>query len=473
MIEARAGQFRERPSCPSGRVARNCGSPFWLPKGGTPAGSHWLGQDAEAGRAPAVLRRAQRRAGKLCRVYLAEMPCKTRRKRTPRRSRGVARTPRRVGPQVRASFAKGRLYYFGARWYDPELGLWISPDPAHQFNSPYAYGGDPVNSIDPYGLWEIGLGITVGWTSRGGWSVGAGAALDLSEEIGIGASLTERYNYKSESWTTTVSAAGAIPLPGAIGYGRLGASYDTKAGTTLSAGAGVFSPVGGLEVGGNLYMENFFGDVVGGDLYGKAYYGLPGYNVGVGYGKGFGQAPDRGWYAEGKFGPAQASYDGSWDYGAQYDRNWTIAKGGKSEADKAQLVTGSGAKGHSAITGTYSGEDFSISVGPSDDLSKFLGPSVAGFFHTLKMGIVPQKGNVDNPTHADEVAAGGAQAVSLSGQNIRMLSLYAKMLKSSDQVAWAGAWRNCSWYAAGAMYAAGNHTLVPLSPKILAPQVGY
>ena len=44
------------------------------------------------------------------------------------------------------------LYDFGARYFDPELGLWLSPDPAHSYLNPYSFGGDPVNYIDPDGL---------------------------------------------------------------------------------------------------------------------------------------------------------------------------------------------------------------------------------------------------------------------------------------------------------------------------------
>ena len=42
-------------------------------------------------------------------------------------------------------------YYFGARFYDPLFGLWLTPDPAGQFANPYTYGGDPLNYIDPNG----------------------------------------------------------------------------------------------------------------------------------------------------------------------------------------------------------------------------------------------------------------------------------------------------------------------------------
>src|SRR5574344_1154371 len=42
-------------------------------------------------------------------------------------------------------------YYFGARYFDPFFGMWLSPDPAAQFANPYTYGGDPLNYVDPNG----------------------------------------------------------------------------------------------------------------------------------------------------------------------------------------------------------------------------------------------------------------------------------------------------------------------------------
>ena len=47
-----------------------------------------------------------------------------------------------------------KLNYFGARYLDPMLGMWISVDPARQFSSPYLYAGNgynPVNGVDPDG----------------------------------------------------------------------------------------------------------------------------------------------------------------------------------------------------------------------------------------------------------------------------------------------------------------------------------
>ena len=47
-----------------------------------------------------------------------------------------------------------QLNYFGARYLDPMLGMWISVDPKRQFASPYLYVGNgynPVNGVDDDG----------------------------------------------------------------------------------------------------------------------------------------------------------------------------------------------------------------------------------------------------------------------------------------------------------------------------------
>lgn len=48
------------------------------------------------------------------------------------------------------------LYYYGARYYDPRLSLWMSGDPLGEKNphlSPYNFvSNNPLNRIDPLGL---------------------------------------------------------------------------------------------------------------------------------------------------------------------------------------------------------------------------------------------------------------------------------------------------------------------------------
>ncbi|WP_311318360.1 RHS repeat-associated core domain-containing protein [Streptomyces sp. 840.1] len=61
------------------------------------------------------------------------------------------------------------LYRFAARYYDPNIGRFTNPDPSGQEQNPYLYAeGDPVNRIDPTGLFgwpEVGalvLGAAIG-----------------------------------------------------------------------------------------------------------------------------------------------------------------------------------------------------------------------------------------------------------------------------------------------------------------------
>jgi RHS repeat-associated protein len=52
------------------------------------------------------------------------------------------------------------LYYFNARWYDPETGRFITEDPARDGVNWYAYcGNNPLNRIDPTGLSDKAPGM--------------------------------------------------------------------------------------------------------------------------------------------------------------------------------------------------------------------------------------------------------------------------------------------------------------------------
>ena len=47
------------------------------------------------------------------------------------------------------------LYYFGERYYDPEIGRWLTPDPLGFIDGPNKYlyvANNPLNLADPYGL---------------------------------------------------------------------------------------------------------------------------------------------------------------------------------------------------------------------------------------------------------------------------------------------------------------------------------
>ena len=87
------------------------------------------------------------------------------------------------------------LQYAGARFYDPEMAQFLSPDPAEQFANPYAYAGwDPVNLIDPdgrtgidwlaYGLVIVGLALVL--ANAVTRAVMTGSAGVFFQEFGIG-----------------------------------------------------------------------------------------------------------------------------------------------------------------------------------------------------------------------------------------------------------------------------------------------
>ncbi|MFE5208951.1 RHS repeat-associated core domain-containing protein [Streptomyces sp. NPDC056600] len=114
------------------------------------------------------------------------------------------------------------LYHYAARYYDPNIGRFNSPDPSGQEKNPYLYAeGDPVNRIDPTGL--LGMGLFTGalsavGLSNDGASVGAmwNAALDgqWGKAAGIGFGLA--VGTAVEAACIGVAAVGAGPTAAAI-----------------------------------------------------------------------------------------------------------------------------------------------------------------------------------------------------------------------------------------------------------------
>jgi RHS repeat-associated protein len=55
------------------------------------------------------------------------------------------------------------LVYFGARYYDAEVGVWSSCDPAGQFYNPYQYATNPVSFVDPDGRFFSTIASAASW----------------------------------------------------------------------------------------------------------------------------------------------------------------------------------------------------------------------------------------------------------------------------------------------------------------------
>ncbi|PWJ57069.1 MULTISPECIES: RHS repeat domain-containing protein [unclassified Fibrobacter] len=132
-------------------------------------------------------------------------------------------------------------YYFGARYFDPYFGMWLTPDPAGQFANPYTYGGDPLNYVDPNGEWvNIVVGAVVGAVA--GTVSGIQACMgggNCAKSIGVG----------FVGGAAVGAAAGAVGdfADAAVGGGALGAIAGGAAGGAVG-GLGNYA-VSGLAYG--------------------------------------------------------------------------------------------------------------------------------------------------------------------------------------------------------------------------------
>jgi RHS repeat-associated protein len=126
--------------------------------------------------------------------------------------------------------AGAQAYYFGARYYDPEVGIWMSCDRAGQFNSPYGYATNPIIYIDSDGNWFIiddALAIVIGGVAGGitAWKTGK----NVLAGIAIGAAIGEA------SLLTGGAAAGA-----AAGFFAAGSAAGTIVGGIAGGAAAGF-----------------------------------------------------------------------------------------------------------------------------------------------------------------------------------------------------------------------------------------
>jgi len=131
------------------------------------------------------------------------------------------------------------LYYFGARYYDAHLGRFLTPDPAEQYYSPYAYGpGDPLIGVDPDGEKFI-TGLVIGVSALIA-AYSGGAAMNNGS-----------FNPASWDWSSGKTWGGIVGggilggLGGAAGVAISGSSLGTmKAAAATMAVEGLLGGVG-------------------------------------------------------------------------------------------------------------------------------------------------------------------------------------------------------------------------------------
>jgi RHS repeat-associated protein len=183
------------------------------------------------------------------------------------------------------------LVRFGFRDYDPDVGRWTAKDPiffAGGDTDLYGYVlDDPVNAIDPDGLWtfQIGLGFNAGAilgssksggiifgrnSETGKWQFGVYGTLGAGLQAGAGASGTLDLTWSPNKNITDVSGfsgtigGSAIVSPPFFAGATAGTETNipfnpcAKFSQTFSFGGGVGTPVEGHGFISYTYVKRFF-----------------------------------------------------------------------------------------------------------------------------------------------------------------------------------------------------------------------
>ncbi|HKU17721.1 MAG TPA: RHS repeat-associated core domain-containing protein, partial [Candidatus Saccharimonadales bacterium] len=117
------------------------------------------------------------------------------------------------------------LVHFGARDYDPQTGRWIKQDSiGFAGGNANLYGyvlDDPINSLDPSGLFNLGAHLP----SLPSWFVNWSVGLSDAASFGLGRLIRNEYDLGSPDLNTCSNAYAAGELSslalGALGTGRL------------------------------------------------------------------------------------------------------------------------------------------------------------------------------------------------------------------------------------------------------------
>ncbi len=144
-------------------------------------------------------------------------------------------------------------YYFGARYFDPFFGLWMSPDPAGQFMNPYTYGGDPVNYVDPNGEAIFTAAVLVG-AAIGAVIGGSAAAYQCSKygSSGCSSTVSAGASIGAVAGAVTAGVAGAVGGLSAAAVGEVGLATESGV-LAASAGAAVEGGLAGAASGAASY----------------------------------------------------------------------------------------------------------------------------------------------------------------------------------------------------------------------------
>ncbi|MFG2440951.1 RHS repeat-associated core domain-containing protein [Streptomyces sp. NPDC048508] len=131
---------------------------------------------------------------------------------TPTESTGVSQPYRFAGTFQDPT----DLYHMGARYYDSRTGRFNQNDPSGKEKNPYLYAeGDPVNRIDPTGLFS--LGGNFGAALVGGAALVVGTLLGGPVVGGTAAGCAGAFVSEQNSGSTVGESLQACAVWGAVG----------------------------------------------------------------------------------------------------------------------------------------------------------------------------------------------------------------------------------------------------------------
>ncbi len=153
----------------------------------------------------------------------------------------------------RSYFSGMQLYYFGARYYDPELGIWLSVDAEDQFANAYGYANNPLIMVDPDGNFALQAAIV---------------SAIIGSAIGTVQGAINAHNQRGNFWDYAREISIWSNVHGAIGFvsGGLGGGVSSNImsgvkgiGGAVAAGAASGAIGGAISYTGNYAAQYAYG----------------------------------------------------------------------------------------------------------------------------------------------------------------------------------------------------------------------
>lgn len=144
--------------------------------------------------------------------------------------------------------SESELYYYGARYYDPQLKVFTTPDPKQQFDNSYVYvGSDPVTRIDPDGQAFIEIAIT---STAVATTTGTAAAATTTGAVAFAGSGMSVGGAAAVNALTGLAAPASAAVGGGVSAGLVGIAVGVTSVATAATVSTGESLSGANEIAG-------------------------------------------------------------------------------------------------------------------------------------------------------------------------------------------------------------------------------